>query len=38
VNLLHLKIVWPDFEIEGKVDLTIQQIAFARGMEQLPNI
>lgn len=24
--LLHLKIVWPDFEIEGKVDLTIQQI------------
>ena len=25
-DLLHLKIVWPDFEIEGKVDLTIQQI------------
>ena len=25
-DLLHLKIVWPDFEIEGKVNLTIQQI------------
>lgn len=25
-DLLHLKIIWPDFEIAGKVDLTIQQI------------
>lgn len=25
-DLLHLKIAWPDFEVEGKVDLTIQQI------------
>jgi signal transduction histidine kinase len=25
-DLLHLKINWPDFEVEGKVELTIQQI------------
>lgn len=25
-DLLHLKINWPDFEVEGKVDLTIQEI------------
>lgn len=25
-DLLHLKINWPDFEVEGKADLTIQQI------------
>ena len=25
-DLLHLKINWPDFEIEGKIDLTIQEI------------
>src|ERR1700678_4499314 len=25
-HLYHLKIKWPDFEIEGKKDLTIQQI------------
>jgi len=25
-DLLHLKINWPDFEVEGEVELTIQQI------------
>lgn len=25
-DLLHLKINWPDFEVEGQVELTIQQI------------
>lgn len=25
-GILHLKIDWPEFEVEGKVDLTIQQI------------
>jgi signal transduction histidine kinase/anti-sigma regulatory factor (Ser/Thr protein kinase) len=25
-ELLHLRINWPDFEVEGKVDLTIQEI------------
>lgn len=25
-DILHLKIAWPDFEVEGQADLTIQQI------------